>query len=464
MRCLRPAERRSPWQRPTDLRFVFAMREHSASRLQLTKLHCRMFVACAILILIDGYDGAVLTYAAPAIAANLMLDPAAFGPLFAAHLVGTILGFGPSGSIADRRGRRPVIIGATLLFTVFTFATATASTFASILVYRLLTGVGLGAAASNTLALASEYSPGRCRATVVAAIYSALPMGAVVGGYVAVVLIRLLGWHSVFVLGGGLGIAALVIALGNIPESICFLRASGRPASRVYQILARYGLRPLDVEVYEEGTGLGSSESPFKNLFVEARATGTLALWLTFFVSQLLIYFIFTWTPIVFKTRGLSSDLGIMASATLNLGGVVGGVCLARLIDSRGARAVLVASYIVAFIVISGFGSLASTQPALVLSAVALIGFVLNGSNVNLVAVATRFYPTRSRSTGVGWAMGIGRAGAIVGSLIGGVLLRAKFQLSVLYPLVGSALLLAALAVWIMHGRGRSVPVQAGLN
>ncbi|MGC2032381.1 MAG: MFS transporter, partial [Steroidobacteraceae bacterium] len=217
------------------------MRQHGASPSQLTQFHYRLFVACAFLILIDGYDGAVLTYAAPAIAANLKLDPATFGPLFAAHLVGTILGFGPSGSIADRRGRRPIIIGATLLFTVCTFATATASTFASILVYRLLTGVGLGAAASNTLALASEYSPGRCRATVVAAIYSALPMGAVVGGYVAVVLIRRLGWHSVFVLGGGLGIAALVIALGNIPESICFLRASGRPLSGVYQMLARYG-------------------------------------------------------------------------------------------------------------------------------------------------------------------------------------------------------------------------------
>lgn len=440
------------------------MRRFSGSAPRLSRFHYVVFVACAFLLLIDGYDGAVLTYAAPAMASNLLLDPATLGPLFAAHLIGTIIGFGPSGSIADRIGRRPVIVASALLFTIFTLLTATATTFDSIFVYRLLTGVGLGAAASNTLALASEYAPSRCRATAVATIYGAFPMGAVVGGYLAVVLIGQSGWRAPFVLGGGLGLTALLVILRFVPESIFFLRAAGRSPSGVHQMLATYGLRPTDIEPSEEATSSGVAGSHFKSLFVETSAKGTIALWVAFFVSQLLIYFIFAWTPIVFKLHGLSSNLGIIASSTLNLGGVIGAVCLARLVDRRGARVVLVTAYIVAFVVISGFGSLASNRPAVVLLTVGLIGFFLNGSNVNLAAVATRFYPTRSRSTGVGWAMGIGRAGAIVGSLVGGVLLRTKLQLSLLYPLVGSALLLAALAMWIMHARVVTATDRVGLN
>jgi AAHS family 4-hydroxybenzoate transporter-like MFS transporter len=441
------------------------MSEHGGNDLQLTRFHYQVFVACALLVLIDGYDGAILTYAAPAIAAQMKLDTALLGPLFAAHLVGTILGSGPSGLIADRRGRRPTVIWATVMFGIFTALTATAGSFTEILVYRLLTGIGLGAAASNTVALASEYSPDRCRATVVAVVYSALPLGALAGGYVGVLLIRAFGWPSVFVLGAALALAALVIALWRMPESIRFLRASGATPARLRAALERLGLPSRDGEAYAESDGgAGRSASPVKDLFVGGRAVGTLALWVTFFVNQMLIYFMFTWTPIVFKARGLSSDLGIMASATLNLGGVVGAVCLARLIDKRGARSVLVTTYLAAFLMISGFGAAASNDAALVLLSVGLIGFVLNGSNVNLAGVATNLYPTRARATGVGWAMGIGRAGAIVGALIGGVLLRTKMELSVLYPLVGSALLLAALAMWIMHGRGRAAALQAGLS
>jgi AAHS family 4-hydroxybenzoate transporter-like MFS transporter len=417
-------------------------------------------------VLIDGYDGAVMTYAAPAIVTQIKLDPALLGPLFAAHLVGTILGSGPSGLIADSHGRRPTVIWATVMFGVFTALTATAASYTGILIYRLLTGIGLGAAASNTVALASEYSSGRFRATVVAVVYSALPLGALAGGYVAVPLIRAFGWRSVFVLGATLAVAGLVIAVWRMPESVRFLHASGAKQAQLDQALARLGMHSGAGEDYEErDVGVGSGASPVKDLFVGGRAFGTVALWVAFFVNQLVVYFVFTWTPIVFKARGLSGDLGILASATLNLGAVVGSVCLARLIDKRGARPVLTTSYIAAFLAISAFGTAASTGAALMLVLVALTGFALNGSNVNLAGVATSFYPTRARATGVGWAIGIGRAGGIVGSVIGGVLLRTKLGLSVLYPLVGSALLLAALAIWLMYGRrGRAAPLQAELT
>jgi MFS transporter, AAHS family, 4-hydroxybenzoate transporter len=398
----------------------------------------QVYVVCALLILIDGYDGATLTYAAPALVSAIKLDASTLGPLFAAHLVGMICGSGPSGFIADRRGRRPVILFSTVLFALFTFLMATASSFDQILVYRLMAGLGLGAAISNTVALASEYSSESSRATVVSTIYSALPLGALVGGYIGVVLIPAFGWQSIFVLGGVLAVATLVAAQWGMPESTQFLREA-RASAQI-------------------------GRAPWKDLFADGNAGKTLLLWLAFFVNQVLIYFLFMWTPIVFKMRGLSTDLGIVAAATLNLGGVVGAVCLGRLVDAYGARRVLTASYVAAFVLIAAFGAAASSGAIAVVTTVGLIGFVLNGSNVNLAAVATSLYPTQARSTGTGWAMGIGRAGAIAGSLGGGVLLRAKIPLNILYSLAGSTLLLAALAIWVMHGSERRMPAQAELR
>jgi AAHS family 4-hydroxybenzoate transporter-like MFS transporter len=432
--------------------------DHYLDALKLTKYHYEIFAVCILLILIDGYDGAALAYAAPAIMADIKLDPPMLGPLFAAHLVGMVLGSGPSGLIADRHGRRPTIVCATIVFGVCTLLMATASSFHEILIYRLLTGVGLGAAVSNVIAFASESSPGRCRATVVSVIYSAFPMGALVGGYVAVWLIAAYGWPSIFMLGASLTLAALAAVLWKLPESIRFLRTSGAPTLQVRKALKKYGLDPHleDVSVALRSAAL-IRRLPFKDLFADGMAIGTLLLWLAFFVNQLVVYFMFAWLPIVFKIRNLSSELGIIASATLNLGGVVGAICLARLIDARGAHRVLTMSYVAAFVVVAAFGSVAPAGAAAVLCTIALTGFVLNGSNVNLAAVATSLYPTRARSTGVGWAMGVGRIGAIVGSLIGGVLLRSHLRLDILYALVGSPLLLAALGMRVMHVRTKGM-------
>jgi MFS transporter, AAHS family, 4-hydroxybenzoate transporter len=426
--------------------------------LKLTRYHYEIFVVCILLVLIDGYDGATLAYAAPAIVADIKLDASALGPLFAAHLVGMVLGSGSSGLIADRYGRRPTIICATFIFGLFTLLMATASSFHEILIYRLLTGVGLGAAVSNVVAFVSESSPGRCRATVVSVIYSSFPLGALVGGYIGVWLIRAYGWRSIFQLGGCFTMAVLVAVLWKMPESIRFLRATGAPIGRMREALVRFGLDPRTAELPMEPRNSGLARRlPMRDLFVDGNAVGTLLLWLAFFVNQLVVYFMFTWMPIVFKSRDLSSELGIVASATLNLGGVVGAICLARLIDARGAHRVLTVSYVLAFFAVAAFGRDAYAGVVAVLTTVALTGFVLNGSNVNLAAVATSLYPTRSRSTGVGWAMGIGRVGGITGSLCGGVLLRSQMNLAVLYTLVASPLLLSALGMWLMHLRKKDM-------
>jgi AAHS family 4-hydroxybenzoate transporter-like MFS transporter len=406
------------------------------NELRLTRSHYEVFVICTLLVLIDGYDSASLTYAAPAMVGEINLPSGLLGPLFAAHLVGMVLGSGPSGLIADRRGRRPTILGATAVFGVFTLLTATASSFFEILVLRLLTGAGLGAAVSNIIAMVSEASPRRCRATVVSIVYSALPLGALVGGCSAVLLIRAFGWRSIFAIGGGLSLTLLMAASWRLPESVLFLRSTD-------------GERGSDAPT--------KTGSPMRDLFVGGKAVGTLLLWLTFFVNQLVVYFMFMWMPIVFKSRGLDTELGIIASASLNLGGVVGSWVLARLIDARGAHKVLTASYVAAFLLVSAFGSVVLGGATVVLVTVVLTGFILNGSNVSLAAVATSLYPTQSRSTGVGWAIGIGRLGAITGSLVGAVLLRSRLPLDALYPLVGSSLLLAALCMRAMPARNAAI-------
>lgn len=421
---------------------------------RLTRYHFEVFVVCTLLVLIDGYDGASLTYAAPAIVGEIKLPSALLGPLFAAHLIGMVLGSGPSGLIADRHGRRPTIIGATVFFGVFTLLTAASSSFFEIFICRLCTGIGLGAAVSNIIAIASETAPRRCRATVVSVVYSAFPLGALVGGYSAVLLIRAFGWRSIFWVGGSLALALLLAAIGILPESIRFLRSTHASVERLGKALKVFGLESVPNEFGGRIDAPMGAGSPMLDLFAHGKAATTLLLWLTFFVNQLVVYFMFVWMPIVFKTRGLNTELGIIASATLNLGGVAGSLFLARLIDVRGAHIVLTVSYIAAFFLVSAFGSVAAGGASAVLVIVALTGFMLNGSNVSLAAVAASLYPTRARSTGVGWAMGLGRFGGITGSLVGAVLLRSRLSLDVLYPLVGSSLLLAAASMWVMRARG----------
>lgn len=408
--------------------------------------HYFLFFLCFLLVLVDGYDASTLAYTAPAMIAEFQFDPSQLGVLFSAHLVGMVIGSPLFGRFADKYGRKPTVVFSTFVFTLFTALTAFEHRYDVLLVYRLLTGIGLGGAVASGLAVASEYAPSRRRATIVSTIYSGFPLGSVCGGYLAAHLIESFGWRSVFLLGGLLGVPLLVALIASFPESVKFSVEAKGDLTTARRNAAKFGISLDQVSPTEDRT----MRSPLAVLFQNDMRTRTALLWLTFFVTQLVLYFIFMWMPTVMKVWELPVKTGIIASATFSLGGVIGAVTLARLVDRSGSFRTLTGAYLIAILFASFIGLAASSGAVTVILIVAATGFFLNGSNVNLASVATALYPTEARSTGVGWAMALGRAGGIAGSFVGGVLLQSELSLVALYPIAATPLILAALAMWKM--------------
>jgi AAHS family 4-hydroxybenzoate transporter-like MFS transporter len=430
-----------------------------ADRTRFGPLQFGVTALCAVVALLDGFDTQAIAYVAPRIAQDWGTAPSAFGPVFAVGLLGLSVGALVVSPMADRFGRKTIVLLSTLVFGLFALLTATAESMNALLVYRFLTGIGLGAAMPNIVALTSEYAPERLRATLVTVMFCGFPLGSTLGGLVSTGLIDAFGWRSVFVLGGALPLLLTPVLVWLLPESARFLVATGAPERRIASIASRLDptistatfIAQLKSETVEAPKGLSIFQ-----LFTAGRARVTVLLWLAFFMNLLVMYFLVNWLPTLLKAAGLSLAMAILPTATLNLGGVVGGVVLGRLIDRWGPYAVLGGAYttsagFIALIAMSG-----ENLPMLIVGA-ALAGFGVVGGQIGAIALAASVYPTAIRATGLGWAFGIGRIGAIIGPLLGGLLLAQHWApKTIILTAVGPALLAAA-AVFLL-GRVRKTP------
>jgi AAHS family 4-hydroxybenzoate transporter-like MFS transporter len=420
-------------------------------------------ILCAIIAMLDGFDTQAIAFVAPAIAEDWGVPKNEFGPVFSAALVGLAVGAFVLGAIADRFGRRRVIIGSTLAFGVFSIATAFAENINQIMLLRFLTGLGLGGAMPNIIALTTEYSPKRLRTVMVVIMFSGFPLGALLGGIVSAQLISIYGWSSVFILGGVLPILLTPILLVKLPESLPFLVRRDRPgdrevlASLVRRIQPAADVSPqTDFYIPEQSAERGS----VKHLFINHRALATLMLWGIFFTNLLMFYFLISWLPTVLVEAGLPIKLAILAAVLLNAGSVFGGVSLGHLVDKRGPYKVLTVNYLLAAVFSVLIGASAD-QLYVVGALVFCAGFCVGGGQLVANSLAATFYPTEIRSTGVGWAIGFGRMGAILGPVIGGGLMTLMFTTQQLFIAVAVPGLVASLAVFLM---GRASRDQGALG
>ena len=363
----------------------------------LNRLQRRTILLCGIVIILDGFDTQCMGFLVPVIAENLNIPLPAFGPVLAAALFGLMIAAMASGPIADRYGRRWVIIVSVFVFAVFALLTARATTANELLLYRFLTGLGLGGAMPNAVALTSEYTPKRLQPVVVGAIFVGMPAGALIASQAASLLIPLWGWRSVFVLGGALPLAIAVALIGLLPESIEWKTARPRTA-----------------------------DLPVKHLFTDGRALGTLLLWVPFFMNLLILYFIVSWLPALLRQSALPVSDGVRAIAMFSVGGIIGILLEGRVMMAVGARALLVAEFVVCALLIAMLANVGtSLLPMLI--ATMVLGISVQGAQAGLNALAAMFYPTSVRATGIGWALGIGRIGSIVGPSLGGILLSMQW-------------------------------------
>ena len=429
----------------------------------------RLLLTCAGVLFLDGFDTQAIGYVAPALAKEWGLTKGALGPVFSAGLFGLMIGALVFGPLADRVGRKKIIIFSTAAFGLGALATALVQDLNSLLVIRFLTGLGLGGAMPNTVAMTSEYNPQRRRATMVMIMFCGFSIGAALGGFLAADLIPRFGWRSVFIVGGIAPLLLLPVLVWRLPESVRFLATAGQAPERVAELLKRISphsaFAPDARFVVHEAHLAGI---PVAHLFREGRTAATLLLWVVFFMSLLDIYFLANWLPTVLNDLGASVSEAVMIGSLLQVGGVVGTFALGSVIDRFSFRA-LALVYFGAVFAVGAIGQL-SHSAALVSIAIFAAGFCVVGGQIAANALAAAFYPTSVRSSGVGWALGIGRIGSIIGPLVGGMLLAAKWSTSAVFMAAAAAALCAALAALSLSrlagtgGAGQASSIDATLK
>jgi MFS transporter, AAHS family, 4-hydroxybenzoate transporter len=409
---------------------------------------------CACVAIFDGFDAQVIAFVVPVIAKAWSLDVSLFGRTFAAGLLGLMIGALVLSAIADRVGRKPLIVFSTLIFGIGSLLTVLSGNIDQLFAYRFLTGLGLGGAMPNIIALTSEYSPKRTRALVVTVMFCGFPIGAVVGGLISAFIIPVYGWKSVFLAGGVLPLLLLPALLIWLPESIRFLAArnqTDRVAKLLFRIdpaakLALSQVKRPDADPVKRPGAL--------SLFADRRLGGTLLLWIAFLCNLLILYFLINWLPAILQRAGVPLERAIIATVLFNAGGVVGGLTISWLVDRFGPRAILTSAFLGTTVLVAAIGAgWASIGP--MFAVVAASGFCAMGVQFGMNSFAADYYPTALRSTGVGAALGVGRIGSIVGPLVGGVLLGMKLDTDSLFHLAAIPALIAAGAIFLADARKR---------
>jgi AAHS family 4-hydroxybenzoate transporter-like MFS transporter len=389
-----------------------------------------VFTLCVLSLIMDGFDTQALGYTAPAIIGEWGVPNSALGPVFAAGNFGVLVGSLIFSMVADRVGRRPVLISATFFFSIMTILTARASTVQELLILRFIAGIGLGSIIPQATSLVTEFSPRRLRVTLVMVLTVGFTAGAAFGGFIAAALIPSFGWRSVFYFGGIIPFFVAVAMLISLPESLQFMALRGaRHRERLVRWIKKIDpASPVNASTEfvlpEEKRGGGV---PIAHLFREGRGLATLMLWVVNFMNLLNLYSLASWLPTVVRDAGYPTQTAVLVGTILQVGGTVGTFGLAWLVAKRGFIPMLATTFAIGCVTIALIG-----QPGISLTLLFVIVFVAGwcvvGSQPGLNALAASYYPTYVRSTGVGAGLGVGRMGAIVGPLIGGYFMAMQWS------------------------------------
>ncbi|MDC8759799.1 MFS transporter [Janthinobacterium fluminis] len=410
-----------------------------------------MLILCGLCVIMDGFDVQAMGYVAPAIIQDWHVSKANLGPVFGAGLLGMLVGSLLFSIAADKVGRRPVLIGATLFFSVCMLLTPLATSIEQLQIIRFITGLGLGAVMPNAMALAGEYSPLRKRVTLMMLVSCGFTVGAVLGGLLSAALIPTFGWQSVFYVGGIVPLVIGILMFFLLPESMQFLVLRKKNLDKVARWLKR--IAPDTVIDRDSQFIVHEKEhkgAPVLQLFKDGRAKMTVLLWVINFMNLLNLYFLSNWLPTIAKDAGLSTANAVLAGTALQVGGTIGTVVMGQLIDRSSFRRVLLPCFAVAAVAIALIGR-PDVSLAFLFTAICIAGFCVVGGQPAVNALAASYYPTTLRSTGIGWSLGVGRIGSIVGPVLGGELIRLNWPNSTIFLVVAIPAVVSTLMVWGMR-------------
>lgn len=405
---------------------------------------------CFLIVLVDGFDTAVIGYIAPSLREEWGLLPAQLSPAFGAGLFGLLVGSLVFGPVADAIGRKRVLLVSVLVFGAGTLASAYTHSIESLTILRFITGIGLGGAMPTCITLSSEYSPARRRMIMVTLSWSGFTAGLALGGMLAGQIIPAFGWRGVLILGGVVPLAMLPLLAWLMPESVRFMASSPKHADALRKVVERItGKSWAGVTIIDDERPV-EVKSPISHLFIEGRAIRTLLLWVAFFCSLFVFYLLTSWLPTILKDAGYDIVHASRIGAMVPLGGTIGAILMALLMDRVGPYRVLALSYLGAAVVIGATGYLMGDIYQLA-AAVFLIGFGVAGAQNGLNLVSATIYPTAARVTGVSWAMANGRFGSIVGSMLGAWLIAAAGTSQVFFTWLALPVLVGSAAIFVLY-------------
>ncbi|WP_455286872.1 MFS transporter [Cupriavidus necator] len=412
-----------------------------------------VLIFCFLVVAADGYDTAAIGFIAPSLANDWGIARGELGVVMSAALVGLSLGAIFAGPVADRVGRKTVLVVAVTCFGAWTLVAAHAQTITALTVLRFLTGLGLGAAMPTTITLMSEYAPARLRAFTVNAMYCGFSGGLVAGGAASAWLIPHFGWRSVLTAGGVGPLALAVLLFALLPESPQFLAVRSGTREQIARILKRIAphQRVDDCTFVAPMAAPGSKRkaSALALVLSEGYRRRTLLLWLSCFMGLVIYYLMTNWMPTLFREAGFSIERGALLASLFPLGGLLGNLVAGWLMDRFDANRTIVFAYLLAGVLVVAVGRCVD-HPGFLGVSLFLCGTLVTSAATSMSTYAAGLYPTEARNTGVAWMQGIGRIGGVAGSFIGAALLGSGWNFGDVFGLLAVPALAAACAVFMI--------------
>ncbi|MDQ9947956.1 aromatic acid/H+ symport family MFS transporter [Acinetobacter sp. 12966] len=413
-----------------------------------TSFHWKVLIWCLLIIIFDGYDLVIYGVALPLLMQQWSLTAVEAGLLASAALFGMMFGAMIFGTLSDKLGRKKTILICVTLFSGFTFIGAFAKGPTEFAILRFIAGLGIGGVMPNVVALMTEYAPKKIRSTLVAIMFSGYAIGGMTSALLGAWLVKDMGWQIMFLLAG-IPLLLLPLIWKFLPESLAFLvksNQSEQAKSIVSKIAPQTQVNANTQLVLNEST---TTDAPVRALFQQGRTFSTFMFWIAFFMCLLMVYALGSWLPKLMLQAGYSLGASMLFLFALNIGGMVGAIGGGALADRFHLKPVITIMFIVgsAALILLGINS-----PQFILySLIAIAGAATIGSQILLYTFVAQFYPTALRSTGMGWASGIGRIGAIIGPVLTGALLTFELPHQMNFLAIAIPGVIAALAIFMVN-------------
>ena len=420
-------------------------------------LQIRVAVLCGLVQMCDGYDLNAIAWAVPSLIKAWQLPPPAFTTAFLWSSIGIMVGALSAGPLGDRFGRKPLLVASLTLFGVASLLSAFAGSLGVMALLRFLTGVGIGGGFSGAASLTGDYTPARRRALMIMASFTGAPLGGFLGGQLIALLLPHFGWQVIFILGGLFPLVLVAALLVWLPESPRFLMARGNLSARDQALLSRLDLASAQSEAHALDIARGN---PVAMLFSKGYALQTVLMWIIYFCSLMNLFLFAYWMPTVLTLIGFTPPQAVFASSLRDFGAIFAVLYLGYLIDRVGPERSLAFHYAAGAVFI-GLIALVALPYAVLLAVTFLAGLTIIGSQTGLNGTCGKLYPARMRTTGLGWALGIGRLGGIAAPVLGGYLLSLGMKpLEIFLSACGFAIVAAAATALLAFRGSRAGALQ----